>query len=43
VPDVLPASSLGMLTGAQPTQNTQKLEQSIVKSLFPEFSSRFLS
>lgn len=43
VPDILPASSLGMLTGAQPTQNTQKLEQSIVKSLFPEFSSRFLS
>ncbi len=43
VPDVLPASSLGMLTGAQPTQNTQKLEQSIVKNLFPEFSSRFLS
>jgi len=43
VPDILPASSLGMFTGAQPTQNTQKLEQSIVKSLFPEFSSRFLS
>ena len=41
VPEILPPS--GLFTGAQPTQNTQKLGQSVVESMFPEFSSRFLS